>query len=227
MMPAVRRALVVCVLAALPFPLLTWGVHAAVDRAGSAFGAQLGYMAAALSEADRAPEPFEPPAVELAASSVVSEPAPIAALAAPTGAKGTKKTRKASRAAPVRALRISADTVLRLANGGARPRGVPVKAQGQRPEGILLLGVSGLGVGLRDGDVLVEAAGQPALAVSNVVHAVIAARANRAKEISGRFWRDGELWTLTVEQPYPELSRSSQNLQQGGSPSPRQNRGSP
>ncbi len=78
-----------------------------------------------------------------------------------------------------------------------------MKANAQHPAGLLLRGVSALGVGLQDGDVLTEAAGQKASSVAVVVGIVLAARARQAKEISGRFYRGSAPFVLTVEQPYP------------------------
>lgn len=99
-------------------------------------------------------------------------------------------------------IRISADSVLRLARSGIQPTGVRVGSDGERPPGLLLSGVSALGVGLREGDILTHAGGRPALSRGDVVSMVLAARGRRLPEISGIFWRDGEPWNLTVEQPY-------------------------
>lgn len=98
---------------------------------------------------------------------------------------------------------VPASTVLRLANGGATvPRAVYVPALGERPAGLRLLGVSALGVGMRDGDVLTRVLGAEVSSVGEVVARVIAARNQRARSISGEFWRDGSRWALIVEQPY-------------------------
>lgn len=106
------------------------------------------------------------------------------------------------RLVPQKGIRVREAVVLRLANGGVRPTGIPVPARGTRPAGVALVGVSALGIGLQDGDVLVSAAGRPTLAAGDVVGVVIGSRAHRAAEISGRFYRDGEPWNLVVEQPY-------------------------
>jgi hypothetical protein len=92
--------------------------------------------------------------------------------------------------------------VLRLAEGRVMPRAVPVAASGGRPAGLRLVGVGGLGVGMRDGDVLTRVLGGSVGSVGDVVARVIAARDRRAREISAEFWRDGEAWSLVVEQPY-------------------------
>lgn len=113
------------------------------------------------------------------------------------GATGTEPV-------PSRGLRVSAKVVLELANGGASPEGAPVAASGDRPAGIVLSGVGGLGIGLRDGDVLTHAAGAPVRTETDVVSAVIGARNRQAHAISGRFWRDGEPWQIVVGLPYPD-----------------------
>jgi hypothetical protein len=89
------------------------------------------------------------------------------------------------------------------------PRGTPVAATPLHPAGLALSGVSALGVGLRDGDVLTEAAGSPALSIGAVVQAVIAARGRHAPEISGRCFRDGQPFQISIEQPYPRVSGAS------------------
>jgi hypothetical protein len=100
-------------------------------------------------------------------------------------------------------VRIRAATVLHLANSGVEPpTGTPVMATASHPAGLVLNGVSGLGIGMRDGDILTHASGRAVSSPAHVVAVVIAARAARAPEIAARFWRNGEPWNLIVEQPY-------------------------
>jgi hypothetical protein len=108
------------------------------------------------------------------------------------------------RAPAVHGIRISAAQVLALAERRAMPQAVPVKANAYHPAGLLLRGVSALGVGVQDGDVLTEAAGQKATTVPTVIGIVLAARARQSPEISGRFYRAGVPFLVTVEQPYPK-----------------------
>jgi len=108
------------------------------------------------------------------------------------------------RAPPVHGIRISAAQVLALAERRAMPQALPVKANAYHPAGLLLRGVSALGVGVQDGDVLTEAAGQKATSVATVIGIVLAARARQTPEISGRFFRAGVPFLVTVEQPYPK-----------------------
>lgn len=129
----------------------------------------------------------------------------VSALATPPAPAPQKpgKSRAKPQKPKEKAVFIPASTVLRLANGGAVvPRGVYVPALGERPAGLRLLGVSALGVGMRDGDVLTRVLGADVSSVGEVVARVIAARNQRARQISGEFWRDGARWVLVVEQPY-------------------------
>ena len=120
---------------------------------------------------------------------------PLANLPAP------KPTRSVSPGAPA-GIRVAADTVLSLAESGASPNGVFVPAEERRPAGLMLLGVSGLGIGLRDGDILTHAAGRSATSEGQVVSLVLAARGARQPRIFGRVWRDGRSFSLVVDQPY-------------------------
>jgi hypothetical protein len=117
--------------------------------------------------------------------------------------KSTRSSKHGSRPAAPHAVRISAAQVLALAAHRAMPGANPVLASAGHPAGLQLRGVSALGLGLQDGDVLTEAAGQRASSVATVIGVVLAARARRSAEISGRFYRAGVPYSVTVEQPYP------------------------
>lgn len=188
--------------------LAAWLSGTLADRLGRRVGEGLSSGIAVLLP----PPPTLPPRCELAPDHAPAAPpslvTPAASARALTGGGDPRSRRAAAPGAPAprRGLHVSADAVLRLARSGARPRGVPVPAEGARPAGILLQDVGGLGVGLQDGDVLTMAGGAPSLAPSDVVGMVIAARGRRAALIGGQFWRDGEPWNLVVEQPYPDPS---------------------
>lgn len=111
--------------------------------------------------------------------------------------------RRAHDARPGRGVFVGADTVLRLAMSGVIPEGRPVDAAGGRPAGIELFGVSALGVGVHDGDVLTEIAGRSVRTEGQVVGAVVALRARRVGSIAAAFYRGSERWSLIVEMPYP------------------------
>lgn len=170
------------------------------DELGTSFAVSAALAAAELARA--LPPPSPAPAEELVvAAAAEAEPEAIAA-----GPRGARRPGKQAVAKPKRGVFISSATVLRLAQARVIPNAVPVASQGTRPAGLRLVGVSGLGVGMRDGDVLTRVAGAPATSVPAVVQGVIAARARHAREISAEFWRDGAAWSLTVEQPYVEAN---------------------
>lgn len=146
-------------------------------------------------------EPLTTPSVESAAMTpkrvVGTHSRPPAAAAA------IDSIPRSEPAAVPRGLRISAETVLRLAESGARPSGVPVPASGSRPAGVQLSNVGGLGIGLRDGDILVTAAGGPASDAAGVVERILRARGTGTRVLTGEVWRAGVLFPIAVEQPYP------------------------
>jgi len=180
----------------LPLPFLValavWTSSRAAEHAGNALAGVIANVAAFVVRSSPAPDLQELDALDVAA------PIPVAAPGAtPAPSKGQKGKRKQS------ALFVSASTVLRIASTKVNLRGVPVAKQGARPAGLRLVGVSALGVGLQDGDVLTRAVGQPALSREAVVRAVLVARARRDKVLEGEFYRGSERWVLQVEQPYP------------------------
>lgn len=101
-----------------------------------------------------------------------------------------------------RGVRVSKDAVRRLAKRRAIPSGTPVAAAGGRPAGLRLSGVSAMGIGLRDGDVLTHVAGVPAVSKAAVVQTVLSLRAKKAPAAYARFYRAGQPWNLLVEIPY-------------------------
>lgn len=130
----------------------------------------------------------------------------LEATSSPDTAAGAGKARpRASRgrsATAPGAVFVSAANVLRLSKSGAQPTGTFVPKTADHPAGIRLVGVSALGIGVQDGDILVDALGIPARARGEIIGAIIEARARRAPSLSGTLWRAGHSFTITVEQPY-------------------------
>jgi hypothetical protein len=101
-----------------------------------------------------------------------------------------------------RSIFIDANTVLCIADKGLQPSGKPVPPKGKRPAGIALSGVSALGVGVLDGDVLTEVLGQPVRSQAQVIALVMVARGANKSTISATIWRGLRAYSITVEQPY-------------------------
>jgi hypothetical protein len=127
---------------------------------------------------------------------------------AATKAPVRRSAKPSHKAAPA-ALFVSAATVLKLSQSSARPRGSFVAASAQHPAGLHLSGVAGLGIGVQDGDILVEALGITPRGAGQVIGAIIEARAKQARFLSGTLWRQGQTFPITVEQPYVSPVRAS------------------
>jgi hypothetical protein len=121
----------------------------------------------------------------------------------PTPAKKKGKAKKAPSAVPEGpSVYVSERTILRLANARAVPRAQSVAATGERPGGVQLFGVSALGVGMQDGDVITEVAGRPVRGEGDIVVIVLSARSRQAPAISAVFYRGKVRGTLVVAMPY-------------------------
>ena len=203
-----RRRLLPALAVAASFALIAWGSARLARASGDAIGSAVARAAASLPTPGHGlldpprPRPNESASSPADAASVffedLSDPD-----AASSITKSGKKKPPSNTARPKRGIRVPAATVLRLANSGVRPSGVPVPADGDRPAGLALHGVSALGVGLRDGDVLTQVAGAPASSPGVVIGAVLAARQRRAPAMSGLVYRGSEKIALYVEMPYP------------------------
>lgn len=126
--------------------------------------------------------------VERVAMSPAPAPAPRGKKAAPT-------------AAPVLGILVRASVVRAAIARGGRPRGAPLAAEGERPAGLVLSGVSSYGSALRDGDVLTRVGGTPAISEGRVIAAVTGAVRSRAPAIDGEIWRAGRRIPVVVEIP--------------------------
>jgi hypothetical protein len=189
-------------LALVPLPLVvffaTWGSARVADGAGSVMAGCFGILASLIKAP---PAPPEDPDLVPVSGNLAEETAPASA---PSGKKGVR----AKRPVPAKVLFVSSETVMKIAAMKVALRGIPVAREGNRPAGLKLVGVSALGVGLADGDVLTRALGQPVLSRSEVVRAVLAARARQEKVLEGEFYRGVERWVMRVEQPYPSDPRA-------------------
>lgn len=196
-------AILTCVLLVVAAPL---GVTVASNAVADALGRNLGMnLARALAELpSRMPEPSagtSPPVISPALPAVeeLPERPVVDARTSPRAAKSRRS--KASPTSPL-GVRVRSEQVFELAERRALPGARPVPAEGGRPAGLELHGVSGLGVGMRDGDVLTSVAGAEVTSLAAVTELVLRERARRAPEISAQFWRDGAPGLLVVEQPY-------------------------
>jgi hypothetical protein len=191
----VARPLLVTLALGLPFVLTAQATARLVGPMGQAWAVALSRVMAPLAP----PTDQQPP--EISVEPDGPEP-DVVEVAVATG-KGAKRPAKvAPKPAVPSALFVSAEAVLKLAESAARPRGSFVAATATTPAGLRLSGVSGLGIGVQDGDILIEALGITPRASSQIIGAIIEARAKNARYLSGTLWRRGQSFRITVEQPY-------------------------
>jgi hypothetical protein len=134
------------------------------------------------------------------ATTLASSPVANGSAAPKKKGKG-KKAPSASPEAP--SVYVSERTILRLAKARAVPAAQSVAATDARPGGVQLLGVSSLGVGMQDGDVITEVAGRRVRGEGDIVAAVLVARSQQAPTVSAVFYRGKVRGTLVVAMPYP------------------------
>lgn len=139
---------------------------------------------------------------EASASSEASRQPPGSSASQPSTADA-----RAPSKSPKRGLFVRASKVLELSRGAAIPSGSFIEASGSRPAGLRLEGVSALGIGAEDGDILTEVAGQPVHSAGQVISLVAGARERRVSRISGVLYRGAEPIQLHVEMPYPRSKR--------------------
>jgi hypothetical protein len=96
---------------------------------------------------------------------------------------------------------VTREKVLALARASAVPAGHPVERSGGRPAGIELTGVTPLGIGMLDGDVITAVSGTSVRSEGKVMGIVVRALARHDARISATFFRAGNPWTLVVELP--------------------------
>ena len=187
------------VLALLPVPVVFAAGALASARVAEQAGARGALTLGLLAELTRVPPAFVADAPD---TEVIPTDAPVVSAPVAAPEARARKAGKKAKPSPVPVIFVSRAAVLGLATSGARPHGAPAPATAVRPAGLRLVGVGGLGIGLRDGDVLTRAVGQPALSTGAVIQAVLAARARHAPVLEGEFWRGEQRYVLRVEQPY-------------------------
>jgi hypothetical protein len=190
-----RFALALTLAAALgaPFVVVVRAGHAALAPLTEITVAALLRLTAPLAVPVALPPPASGAEVEVA----VGEPTQLAVQRSPKSVRARKAPTKAPSA-----LFVSRAKVLALAQSAARPRGSFVAKTALHPAGLQLSGVAALGIGLQDGDILIEAMGIAPRASGEIVGAVVEARARRAEALSGTIWRRGQTFRITVQQPY-------------------------
>lgn len=188
------RSLLVSVALGAPFVLAAHAASAFVTPLTKATVAALVCITRPLVSADAAPEPDT-----FADEAESSEPETVVAAITNAPRRGVVKVKLT--VTPT-AIFVSVARVLELARSAARPRGSFVAQTPEHPAGLRLSGVSALGIGVQDGDILIDALGATPRSPGQVIGAIIEARAKEPRFLSGVLSRHGQRIPITVEQPY-------------------------
>lgn len=192
--PLLARTALAGLLLALPFAGVGWVSTACVPRLSHGIADVLVRLTAPLATLQPLPESAPP--IEERPRAVDNAFEPVVLSAAP------RRSTQAKRAAVPGALFVSQATVLALSRTAARPQGSFVGQTPEHPAGLLLSGVSALGIGVSDGDILTEALGVTPRSAGQIIALVLEARARKAHFLTGTLWRRGQVLRITVEQPY-------------------------
>jgi hypothetical protein len=179
-----------------PFVLVAHGVSGLVAPLTSSIVTALVRVTAPL-----AAPPTPAPAPETDATELIADAPLEVSLAVATKSLAQRAAKPRPPTKPS-ALFVSEATVLKLAQSAARPRGSFVAKSSEHPAGLRLSGVAALGIGVQDGDILIEALGITPRTPGEIIGAIIEARAKQARFLSGTLWRSGQTFPITVEQPY-------------------------
>jgi S1-C subfamily serine protease len=99
----------------------------------------------------------------------------------------------------VHRIHVGPDMVRRALPVAARPVASWTDRGQDRPAGMMISSPGALAGTIQVGDILFEAEGRPFASFEHLVAIVGQAYQRRAKIVSGRLWRRGEVWTITVE----------------------------
>ncbi|MBW2453871.1 MAG: hypothetical protein JRI68_05155 [Deltaproteobacteria bacterium] len=203
-----RRPLLALLL--LPFVAVFVAGRAAVAPLAMRLALPVDVAADRLAALPTAREPQPLPPTPEAESIAQLDDSPNEASVAPPAAGSIRPAPGPVKPPPAIGILVGRKRVQAAVKAGIRPSGTPVPATPWRPAGLALAGVSALGVGLRDGDVLVRAGGTPARSDGAVIGAVRGALESRARAISGEVWRGERRIVITVELPKVKFKRKRQ-----------------
>jgi hypothetical protein len=142
-----------------------------------------------------------PPELELATLSDVA-PAPresaVVAVAEVRQRSGPRKDGAPGRRG-ARRIYVGPDLIRRAVPVSGRPAASWTNRGDDRPAGMLISNPGALAGTIQAGDIVFEAEGRSLESFEQLVAIVGQAYQRRAKVVSGRLWRRGEAWILTVE----------------------------
>jgi hypothetical protein len=142
-----------------------------------------------------------PTGLEMFAS--VSDVAPVAPesalVAVDAGHRSSLRAKVVAARRGARRIHVGPDLVRRAVPASGRPSASWTDRTDDHPAGMLIMNPGALAGTIQAGDVVFEAEGRSLASFEQLVAIVGQAYQHRAKIVSGRLWRRGEPWTITVE----------------------------
>jgi hypothetical protein len=189
---SLRKRLLVTLAIVLPVailpPLSAWSA----DRLAKAAAVRLRAMSSGIDLVFQTASDDREPAVD----TDITNDGPAPAL---TVARAGTDRGGASRAPRPRRIFVGPAMIRRAIPPSARPRSTWTDRSGDRPAGMLIQSPGALSGTIVPGDVLFEAEGRPIASFEQLVSIVGQAYQRKAKYLSGRLYRKGETWAVTVE----------------------------
>jgi hypothetical protein len=144
-------------------------------------------------------EPAPADVVLAAVSDVDSEPRQSAALVAERRQRTAPRDNGIAARRGARRIHVGPDLVRRAIPASGRPAASWTDRGADHPAGMMIASPGALAGTIQSGDIVFEAEGRSLASFEQLVAIVGQAYQKRAKIVSGRLWRRGEAWTITVE----------------------------
>jgi S1-C subfamily serine protease len=146
---------------------------------------------------------FEPAPADVdvlaAVSDIDSEPRQSAALVAERRQRTAPRDNGIAARRGARRIHVGPDLVRRAIPASGRPAASWTDRGADHPAGMMIASPGALAGTIQPGDIVFEAEGRSLASFEQLVAIVGQAYQKRAKIVSGRLWRRGEAWTITVE----------------------------
>jgi hypothetical protein len=191
-----RKYIVIALAALFPFavlpPLTAWSADRLAKAGAARWRTLSSDLEVVLDAARRSSAEEQEPSGDIA---VAIDPSPFAFATARSGSDRVAQ----SRARRPRRIFVGPSMIRRAIPSSARPKSAWTDRDGDRPAGMLIQSPGVLAGTILAGDVLFEAEGRPIGSFEQLVSIVGDGYRRKTKFLSGRLYRKGETWAVTVE----------------------------
>jgi S1-C subfamily serine protease len=193
-----KKHLAIALAALLPFVVLPWLLARSLGPLARAGAAWWRTVSSSISLSWQAP--LQPPNDVLASISLASPDSTIIGQVFELARQSDKRNDgPRGRRQTSRRIFVGPEMIRRAVPLSGRPASSWAARTDDHPAGMIIQSPGVLAGTIRAGDVLTEAEGQPIASLEQLVSIVAKAYERKSKFLSGRLWRRGELWSVTVE----------------------------